>query len=256
MTWQIGDGAALAAELGVDVVFDFRSADIAAGGQGAPLAPAYHAALLAHGGIEPPAALVNLGGVGNITWWGGGLGADARLAAFDTGPANAPINDWVGRVAGLAFDRDGALAARGRVAEERVAQMLARPWFARPYPKSLDRNDFTAALAEGLSPEDGAATLTAFSAAAVAAGIRLLPTRPSRLVVSGGGRRNPVLMREIALRSGVDVVDADDVGFRGDAVEAECFAYLAARVLAGLPIGFPATTGVPAPTRGGRIARA
>ncbi len=255
-TRQLGLGADMAAITGIDVVYDFRSSDVAAGGQGAPLAPAYHAALLEFGGLEAPAALLNLGGVGNVTWWGGGLGESARLAAFDTGPANAPINDWVKRHSGEPFDRDGALASAGRVHEDRVAARLKHPYFTTPYPKSLDRNDFTASLADGLSLEDGAATLTAFSAAAVAAGIDSLPTRPRRLTVSGGGRRNPVLMRFIAERSGIDVISADELGFRGDAVEAECFAYLAMRVLKGLPISFPATTGAPHPLKGGRIVRA
>ena len=250
-TRQLGDGALLARELGIDVAFDFRSADLAAGGNGAPLAPVYHAALFGYSSTFAPAAALNLGGVANVTWWRGG----DDIIAFDTGPANGPINDWMERCGLGAYDMDGALAASGRVDEARLAQWLAHPFFAAPYPKSLDRYDFSARLAEGLSPADGAATLTALVAAAVDKGLDLLPARPAQLIVCGGGRRNPTLMAEIARRAKVSAIDADDCGWRGDAVEAECFAYLAARTRAGLPLSFPSTTGVAAPALGGRIAR-
>lgn len=250
-TRQLGDGALMAALTGIDTVYDFRSADVAAGGQGAPLAPVYHAALLDTIGAGPDTAVLNLGGVANLTF----RDAAGGLHAFDTGPANAPVNDWVARHERGAMDRDGALGARGRVDEARLARLLEHPYLAAPYPKSLDRFDFPAAMADGLSLEDGAATLTAFSAAAVGRGLDRLPTRPRRLVVCGGGRRNPTLMRFLAERAGVEAVPAEAVGWRGDAVEAECFAFLAARSRAGLPLSFPTTTGVPAPTRGGRLAR-
>lgn len=238
-TRQIGDGALLARALGVDVAFDFRACDVAAGGQGSPLAPAYHAAL-------------NLGGVANITW----VGADGSIVAFDTGPANGPINEWM-ELRGLGvMDEGGRIAASGSVHEDVVARALAHPYFSAPYPKSLDRYDFSASLAEGLSNADGAATLTAISAAAVGRGLDLLPERPTKIVVCGGGRKNPTLMREIGRRARVEVVNADAIGWRGDAIEAEAFAFLAVRVLDGLPLSFPTTTGVSAPTIGGRIARA
>lgn len=250
-TRQLGDGLLMARRVGTDVVYDFRSADMAAGGQGAPLSAPYHAALLS--GLDAPeeTAVLNLGGVGNVTW----AGADGALVAFDTGPANAPINDFIG-VCGLGeMDRDGALAARGKVDEARLARRMDHAYFTRPYPKSLDRFDFGFDWVEGLSPEDGAATLTAFSASAVGRGLDLLPKRPRRLIVSGGGRRNPTLMREIEQRAGVRADPAEAVGWRGDAVEAECFAFLAVRALRGLPIGYPTTTGVPAPMPGGVLAR-
>lgn len=251
-TLQLGDGALLARELGRDVVYDFRSADVAAGGQGAPLAPIYHAALMRFAGRAAPAAALNLGGVGNVTW----VGEGGQIAAFDTGPANGPLNEWM-EMCGLgAFDADGALAASGRADEARIAALLQHPYFAAPYPKSLDRYDFSAALVDGMSPADGAATLTAFAAAAVGAGLDRLPQRPHELIVCGGGRKNPVLMRELAARAGAAPISADAVGWRGDAIEAEAFAYLAVRVLKGLPISFPDTTGVPAPMTGGRIVRA
>ena len=254
-TRQLGNGAAMAARLGIDVVYDFRSGDMAAGGQGAPLAASYHFALLRgladrHELDRHDTAVLNLGGVGNLTWWAGG----DDFHAFDTGPANAPINDWVRRHLGVEMDRDGSLAASGRVDEDRLAQLLTHPYFAALHPKSLDRNDFTAAMADGLSLEDGAATLTAFSAGAVGKALDLLPRRPQRIVVCGGGRRNSALMAALSRRAGCRVISAEDVGWRGDAIEAECFAFLAMRRLAGLPISFPTTTGVPAPMTGGRLA--
>jgi anhydro-N-acetylmuramic acid kinase len=250
-TRQLGDGALMARLLGVPVAYDFRSADVAAGGQGAPLCAIYHAALLRQAGLGPDTAVLNLGGVANVTWADGQGG----LVAFDTGPANAPLNDWVAQHGLGAMDRDGALARSGRVDEAQLARLLEHPWLARPYPKSLDRFDFPAAMAEGLAPADGAALLTAFTAAAVGRGLELLPVRPRRLVVCGGGRRNPAIMAALAARAGVEVVPAEELGWRGDAVEAECFALLAVRTLRGLPISFPGTTGAPGPLPGGRVAR-
>ena len=248
-TRQLGDGALMAEMTGIAVVYDFRSADVAAGGNGAPLAPIYHQAMLARIGGLQDTAILNLGGVGNLTWCGA-----EKMAAFDTGPANAPVNDWVRQHLSLDMDKDGTVAATGRVNEDRLAQLLENPYLARPYPKSLDRFDFAMSMADGLGVEDGAATLTAFSAGCVAKGLDLLKQRPARVVVCGGGRRNPVLMQEIASRAKVEVVPAEDVGLRGDAVEAECFAYLAIRSLRGLPISFPETTGVPEALSGGRHA--
>ena len=249
-TRQLGDGQMMADLLGVPVAYDFRSADVAAGGQGAPLSAIYHAALLRGLGQGPATAVLNLGGVANVTWWDGAEG----VIAFDTGPANAPINDWV-KAHGLGeMDRGGALALSGRVDEPRLARLLDHPWLAAPYPKSLDRFDFPAAMADGLNAADGAATLTAFTAAAVGRALDLLPHRPARLVVCGGGRHNPAIMAALAARAGVEPLPAEAVGWRGDAIEAECFALLAVRVQRGLPISFPTTTGAPRPMTGGRLA--
>lgn len=249
-TRQLGDGALMSELLGTKVVYDFRTADIRAGGQGAPLAVIYHAALLRSADASGDTAILNLGGVGNITWWDGG----DTLVAFDTGPANAPINDFM-KARGLGeMDRDGALAAQGEVDEARLAKLLEHPYMTAPFPKSLDRFDFTAAMADGLSDEDGAATLTAFTTSAVAKALDILPQRPNRLAVSGGGRHNPTMMRMLVERAGVELVPVETLGWRGDAVEAECFAFLAVRALRGLPISFPSTTGVPAPMTGGKIA--
>jgi anhydro-N-acetylmuramic acid kinase len=195
-------------------------------------------------------AVLNLGGVANITWWDG---AD-QLIAFDTGPANAPINDFIKGLGLGEMDRDGALAARGKVDEQRLAQLLSHPYLSAPYPKSLDRFDFLATMAEGLNAEDGAATLTAFTAGAVGKALDLLPRRPEKLIVCGGGRHNPTIMRMLAERARVEAVPAEVAGWRGDAVEAECFALLAVRVLRSLPISFPTTTGAPHPLAGGLLA--
>ena len=249
-TRQLGDGALMSRLLGVKVAYDFRSADVRAGGQGAPLAAIYHQALLRGLGTKGDTAVLNLGGVANVTYWDGG----ETLIAFDTGPANAPLNDFM-KARGLGeMDRDGALARSGTVHEARLAQLLTHPYLAQRPPKSLDRFDFTAAMADGLDPATGAATLTAFTAAAVGRGLDLLPTRPTKLIVCGGGRHNPVLMQMLQARAGVEAVPAEAVGWRGDAIEAECFAFLAARVIRGLPISFPTTTGVPEPMTGGRVA--
>lgn len=250
-TRQLGDGALMARLLGVPVVHDFRSADMAAGGQGAPLSAVYHDALLDMLGDASGTALLNLGGVANVTARDGRGG----LVAFDTGPANAPINDFVrGRDRGE-MDRDGHLAAAGRVDEARLATALDHPYLARPYPKSLDRFDFGHGWVRGLSDADGAATLTAFTAAAVGRGLDLLPARPEGLIVCGGGRRNPTLMAMLEARAGVRAEAAEAVGWEGDATEAQCFAHLALRRLMDLPGSFPGTTGVRRPTVAGRLAQ-
>jgi anhydro-N-acetylmuramic acid kinase len=250
-TWQVGDAALLARLTGLPVVHDFRSADVAAGGQGAPLAPAYHAALARD--LPRPLAVLNLGGVGNVTW----IGADDALIAFDTGPGNGPLDDWVRARTGEAFDREGSLAASGRADGAVLDRLMAHPYFSRPAPKSLDRLDFGQALAasgiETLGTADGAATLAAFTARAVAAGAALLPAPPQRWLVCGGGRRNPAIMRALADALSAPVAPVESVGWDGDALEAQCFAFLAARVVRGWPISFPGTTGAPVPMTGGRI---
>ena len=248
-TWQIGDAAALVRQTGLPVAYDFRSADVAAGGQGAPLVPVYHAALAAD--LPKPLAVLNIGGVANVTW----IGADGALSAFDTGPGNGPLDDWVMRHTGSAFDRDGVLARSGQVDATVLSRLLGHPYFARLPPKSLDRLDFSQALAGSglgsLAPADGAATLVAFTAGAVAAA--RFPAPPKRWLVCGGGRNNPALVQALrdVLAAPVDPVEL--VGWDGDALEAQCFGFLAARVQAELPLSFPGTTGVAEPWSGGRI---
>jgi anhydro-N-acetylmuramic acid kinase len=250
-TRQLGDGERMARMLGVEVAYDFRTADMRAGGQGAPLAASYHAALLRRAGAPPNSAVLNLGGVANVTWWGGG----EEIIAFDTGPANAPLNDWVAEHRLGEMDRGGALATQGRVDEARLAAWLQRPFFSLAPPKSLDRNSFPATLANGLSAADGAATLCALIGAAVDRALDQLPRRPEKLIVCGGGRKNPAIIGAVRDRAYIEPVLAEEVGWRGDAVEAECFAYLAVRSARDLPITFPFTTGVGAPMTGGRLAR-
>ncbi|WP_323013984.1 anhydro-N-acetylmuramic acid kinase [Devosia sp.] len=250
-TRQLGDGKLMHELTGIKVAYDFRSADVRAGGQGAPLAALYHRALLAMiGATDGRTAVLNLGGVANVTWWDG---AD-RLVAFDAGPANAPINDFIKGLGLGDMDRDGAMALRGRVDEERLARLLTHPYLSAPYPKSLDRFDFLSTMADGLGAEDGAATLTAFTTGAVGKALDILPRRPERLVVCGGGRHNPAIMKMLGERARVEAVPAEAVGWRGDAIEAECFALLAVRVLRDLPISFPSTTGAPYPLTGGVLA--
>lgn len=249
-TWQIGDGALLARLTGFDVVADFRSADVAAGGQGAPFAPLYH--LSRASDLERPLAVLNLGGVGNVTW----LGSDGEVIAFDTGPGNALIDDLVRRRTGRWYDADGRLAARGRVDQRMLDALLEHPYFRQPPPKTLDRDAFRADQADTLTTEDAAATLTAFTAAAVARGLDHLPASPRRWLICGGGRHNAALTAALRERlpGGIEPVEA--VGWNGDALEAEAFAYLALRALKGLPLSLPSTTGVPVPTTGGRLFRA
>lgn len=246
-TWQIGDGAHLARLTGIAVVNDFRTADVRAGGQGAPLVPLFHRALAEE--LPRPLAVLNVGGVANVTW----IGRDGSVIACDTGPGNALVDDWVLRRNGARYDADGALAARGRVDARALAALLDHPYFERPAPKSLDRDAFDPAPVRSLSVEDGAATLTAFTAASVARVVPHLPEAPVRWLVCGGGRCNRTLMGMLADRLGVPVAPVEEVGWNGDALEAQAFAYLAVRSRKGLPLSVPATTGVPEPTTGGRF---
>jgi anhydro-N-acetylmuramic acid kinase len=259
-THQAGNGALLARVLGLPVVWDFRSSDVQMGGQGAPLAPFFHFACAKFAGEDLPVAILNLGGVGNITWIDprqSGPEAYGALMAFDTGPANAPVNDFMETRLGLALDSDGALAASGQVDETVVADFLRHPYFYKMPPKSLDRNDFSdlSAAVSSLSNADGAATLTACAAAAVAKGAEHFPTPVSRLLVTGGGRLNAALMEQLARRMSCEVQPIEAAGLNGDMLEAQAFAYLAVRVARGLPTSAPMTTGVPTTVGGGQISR-
>lgn len=248
-TRQLGDGQLLARLTGRPVAFDFRTADVTAGGQGAPLAPIYHVARAEASGLKPPLAVLNIGGVANLTAIDGG----GRVTAFDTGPGNGLIDQWVERHDLGRFDDEGRLAASGRVDPAALGRLMDHPFFAAPGPKSLDRYDFNLQPVEGLSPADGAATLVAFTAESVALGLRQTGVGPAALIVCGGGRRNLQILRELSLRTRRPVITAERAGWRGDAIEAEAFAYLAARTLKGLPISFPGTTGVAAPMAGGVV---
>ncbi len=246
-TWQIGDAPALARATGLPVAYDFRSDDVAAGGQGAPLAPIFHAALAAS--LPKPLAVLNIGGVANLTRVGD------TLTACDTGPGCALLDDFTQARTGQPMDADGALAAAGTPDEAILRSLLADPYFALAAPKSLDRLHFAHALqaVANLSTEDGAATLAAFTARAVAASP--LTHGAHALLVTGGGRHNPAIMRALAASLPMRVSTVEAQGWDGDAIEAQCFAYLAVRVVRQLPLSFPGTTGVPAPQIGGRLIR-
>ena len=247
LTVQIGEGAALARRIGMPVVYDLRAADVAAGGQGAPLVPVFHRALVENLQWPHPVAVLNVGGVANVSYIDG-----ADLIACDTGPGNALIDDFMMARAGAPYDRDGAAAARGRVNETWVTGALAHPFFSAPPPKSLDRNAFASLDASRLSNEDGAATLTALTAAAVAAIVPLLPRPPRSWIIAGGGARNPTMMRMFAERLAPATIEAaQTLGWSSDAIEAQAFAFLAVRSLNRLPITFPDTTGAPRPMTGG-----
>jgi anhydro-N-acetylmuramic acid kinase len=256
LTVQLGNGADLASRLGIPVVYDLRAADVAAGGEGAPLVAAYHRAMVRMLDRAPPVGVLNLGGVANLTFVGG-----EELVAFDVGPGNALIDDFIRLRTGGSHDADGINAAAGVVDEASVARVLGHPYFARRPPKSLDRNEFRHWVAEegGLakkSVEDGAATLTAITAAAIASARSLLPRAPVHWIAAGGGTRNPALMRMLAGRlAPAGLATANEVGWSADALEAQALAYLAVRSLRDLPLTFPGTTGVAHPMTGGVLAK-
>jgi anhydro-N-acetylmuramic acid kinase len=250
LTVQIGDGQALADRLRIPVAWDFRADDMAAGGQGAPLAPVFHKALALTAGLDEPVVFLNLGGVANVTY----VGPDGELIAFDTGPGNALLDDWTRARTGDPFDRDGQLAASGTPSEPLLRKLLAHPYFALPPPKSLDRNAFSVATLAHLPDADGAATLLQFTARTVAAARTHLPAAPRAWFASGGGRHNAALMRALAAELGEGAVrPLEALGFDGNATEAQAFAFLAVRTADRQPISFPLTTGVRQPLTGGRI---
>lgn len=258
LTVQIGDGQLLADRTGLPVVYDMRAADMVAGGQGAPLVPAYHAALArslpAEFADRWPIAFVNIGGISNVTF----VGRDEDPIAFDSGPGNALIDQWVAREGGVPFDADGAIASEGGVVRSVVEAYLGNPFFDRPGPKSLDRGDFTLELAQGLELADGARTLAAVSAEAILKSAEGSNEPPKLWIVCGGGRKNPHILSDLrdgAAKRGAKVILAEDAGFDGDAMEAEAWAYLAVRSLEGLPLTYPTTTGCRTPVSGGVLAQ-
>ncbi|MBK8907919.1 MAG: anhydro-N-acetylmuramic acid kinase [Rhodospirillales bacterium] len=254
LTRQIGDGRRLAVETGVPVVEDFRSADVATGGHGAPLAPLYHLALAER--LERPLAVLNIGGVANVTWMGADEGSGAPpVLAFDTGTGNALIDDWVRQTTGRAWDEGGRIAAVGRIDDHRLRPWLDDPYFRAAPPKSLDRDHFAGVLAtlHGMDAADGAATLAAFTVRAVQAALAHMPEPPRRWLVCGGGRHNGVLMAMLADAVAAPVDPVEAVGWNGDALEAQAFAFLAVRSLQSRPLSLPTTTGVPRPLTGGTL---
>ena len=266
LTVQLGDGNGLARALGIDVAWDFRAADVAAGGQGAPLAPAFHQALARHARLDLPVAVLNIGGVANVTW----VGPDGRanqnaensdrdvdaLIAFDTGPGNALIDDWMRKKANLGFDSNGDIARSGVLPDdETLLTLMADPFFEVPAPKSLDRNHFSSKSIDRLSLADGAQVLVYFTVSSIARAPAWFPTPPKAWIVTGGGRHNLYMMEVLRWHLQTPVHVAEEIGLDGDAVEAQAFAYLAVRARTGKAITFPGTTGVDAPMSGGRISR-
>ena len=252
-TWQIGDGKRLAQELSIDVIADFRGADIASGGEGAPLAPIFHKALAQN--LDLPLCILNIGGVANLTW----ISEEEAMVAFDTGPGNALIDDWMLQHTGKTMDVNGTLAATGRIDKTALKELLTDPYFRRPAPKSLDRNHFSERATRVLTRTNAAdhvATLTAFTAQAVLLGLRNLPQPPLQFLVSGGGRKNNTLMKHLQTELKTPVNSVESVGWCGDAMEAQLLAFLSVRSRYGLPISFPTTTGVTTPITGGRFFRA
>ena len=251
LTVQIGDGQMLADLTGIPVVYDLRANDMIHGGQGAPLVPVYHQALaggLAGSGIT---AFVNIGGVANVTFVCGG-----EPVAFDTGPGNALIDQWVQANAGVPFDYEGRIASEGSVNESRITEFLEHDYFKRPLPKSLDRNDFLPDLVAGLELSDGARTLAAMTARSILASAIHAPAPISRWIICGGGRKNAAIIAELKAGAGnSEVMIAENAGLDGGSMEAEAWAYLAVRSLKGLPITFPQTTGVKQPVTGGVLRR-
>ena len=259
-THQAGDGALMARALRLPVVWDFRSADVAMGGQGAPLVPYFHHACARYAGLDAPLAMLNLGGVGNITYIDPRVDdpcAQGAVLAFDTGPANAPINDIMQARRGLAQDMGGALALMGQVDQPLVDAFMAHSFFARLPPKSLDRNDFAEAFAalRSLPDADAVATATAIAAASVAASLQHFPAPPDQILVAGGGRHNVALMGMLKNAVNIPVNPIETIGLNGDMLEAQAFGYLALRVIYGLPTSGPSTTGAPAFVSGGLIGK-
>jgi len=255
LTVQLGEGALLAERTGLPVVYDMRANDMALGGQGAPLVPAYHAALArslpAPFASRHPVVFVNIGGISNITF----VPETGDPVAFDTGPGNTLIDQWVARHGGVPFDADGAIAGEGQIVGAVVRRYLANPFFDRPGPKSLDRNDFILDAASGLELADGARTLAAVTAEAILKSAEHFPERPKLWILCGGGRRNPHIVADMKAGAGdAEVVLAEDAGLAGDFTEAEAWAFLAIRARRGLPLTWPTTTGCREPATGGVLA--
>lgn len=257
LTVQLGDGARLARRLGIDVVHDLRANDMRLGGQGAPLAPAYHRALATalpeQWAAETPVAFVNIGGISNITF----IGRDGTLIAFDSGPGNMMIDQWVNRNAGIPYDSGGAIASEGRVLASLASRYLSAPFFTARERMSLDRNDFLPPEDQEAGLEDGARTLAFVTAAAIEKAQAHLPEKPKLWILTGGGRHNRMIVEDlsVATRHSGRVIVAEEAGLNGDSMEAEAWAWLAVRSLRGLPLTYPGTTGVKQPATGGVLAR-
>jgi len=248
-TWQMGNGALLARETGIDVVNDFRAQDVRAGGEGAPFLPLYHRARARSSGLQEPVVILNIGGVSNVTW----IGPGDDILAFDTGPGNALIDDVMLQRLGQKYDEYGQVARKGEVFEDMLDNWLSQDFFLREPPKSLDRNDWAVCNVDDLITADAVATLTEFTVQSIVQSVQFFPEPAKAWYVTGGGRHNSVIMEGLRAALGMSVKPVDALGWNGDVLEAEGFAYLAVRSLLDLPLSLPTTTGVPAPQTGGKL---
>lgn len=251
-TLQLGDGEALAKALGTPVWYDFRTADVEAGGQGAPLAPIYHQALIAYSKLDSPTAVLNIGGVGNITL----VTEGNHIIASDTGPGNGPLDNWMVKNGIGDFDPDGKYAAAGTPYFSLIRKWFKQEFFKKTTPRSADRYDFDVIKElDNLSIEDGAATLAAFTTLAVVYTLKDMREEPGSVIVCGGGRHNKAMMWMLQEHLEARVKTAEEVGWNSDAIEAQAFAYLAVRAELKHPISFPMTTGVRKAMTGGILAK-
>lgn len=258
LTWQIGNGALLAEKTGIDVVCDFRRRDVATGGEGAPLVPLYHAALARQ--MELPIAVLNIGGIANVTWIGRSEKTstallDLDILAFDTGPGNVMLNEWALKTTGVDCDTDGQMALFGKPDKAALEALLNDPYFSKTPPKSLDRNHFSFDAMQHLTKENGSATLTEFVAASVEKGATYFPAAAKQWFISGGGRHNPAIMQALRNRF-LQVYPVESLGWIGDALEAQAFGFLAMRSLKGLALSLPTTTGALRAVTGGAYYKA
>lgn len=255
LTIQIGDGKLLANKTGIDVVFDLRANDMNHGGQGAPLVPVYHQALARQlkGKLPFPLAFINIGGISNLTFVG-----DDALYAFDCGPGNALLDQWMFLKTQTPFDRDGRSGLQGKVIEPIVACYSKHPFFRQDKPGSLDWRSFTPLTDDTISVADGAATLSYLTAYGIVNSLRHLPSVPKTLIISGGGAHNLAIMKylkDLTTGYGIDCLTAQSLGFYSDYIEAEAWGYLAIRSFYDLPITFPTTTGCSSPQSGGKLVK-
>lgn len=249
LTVQIGEAQKIADTLQTPVIADLRQNDVKHGGQGAPLLPLYHRARALAASLPLPAAIINIGGVSNITWINGA--EDHEILAFDCGPGNALLDDFILSRTDQPFDKDGTMAAAGKADQTLIDQWLGAPYFTQKPPKSLDRDAWNTSAAADIKTENGAATLLGFTVQAIAQGLKQCPATPKALYITGGGRHNAHMMKQLENISQIKTSPVESLGWDGDAMEAEGFAYLAVRSKLGLPITLPSTTGAAKALSGG-----
>jgi anhydro-N-acetylmuramic acid kinase len=252
ITLQLGEGALLSKLLKTNVVSNFRDNDMLNGGEGAPLAPIYHKLLIENFNITLPACIVNIGGIANVTYFDG-----SELIGFDVGPGNGLMDSFINKKLRKKFDYNGITASQGKIDKSLIRQFCNYKFFSKPYPKSLDRNDFRDIQSvldkSKISTENALATLVELTVKSIYISIKQLPYFPKNIIIVGGGAKNKFLLKRLENSFGKILKVSDKVGFISTNVEAEMIAYLAVRRLNSLPITFPKTTGVPKPLIGGVI---